>query len=59
MPNISTLQKKVTELISINRLPKLVCLLLAILVWIVVECFYVRDSNEEWDLSDIRLSLPE
>lgn len=60
MPNISNLRKKITEAITLNRLPKLVCLLLAILVWMVVEYVYMRDgASENWDLNDVRLSMPE
>lgn len=59
MLNISTLRKKITQAVTLNRLPKLVCLLLAILVWMVVEYVYVRESSENWDLNDVRLSMPE
>lgn len=59
MPKISTLWKKLKEAITTNRTPKLVCLLLAILIWMVVEYMYVRESNENWDLNDVRLSMPE
>lgn len=59
MLNIPTLWKKLKEALSTNRLPKLVCLLLAILVWMVVEYVYVRESSENWDLNDVRLSMPE
>lgn len=41
-----------------NWKPKLICLLLAILVWGWVEYRYVQDSPE-WDLDDVRLSVPE
>lgn len=40
-------------------MPKLVCLLLAILVWMMVEYIYVREASENWDLNDVRLSMPE
>jgi len=41
-----------------NWKPKLICLLLAVLVWVWVEYRYVQDSPE-WDLNDVRLSVPE
>ncbi|MBR5523164.1 MAG: hypothetical protein IKV82_06860 [Akkermansia sp.] len=53
------MQERIKELITLNRGPKLICLLLAIIVWIWVECFYVRDENTEWDMDEIRLSIPE
>lgn len=59
MLNIPTLWKKLKASLTINRLPKLICLLLAILVWMVVEYVYVRESSENWDLNDVRLSMPE
>lgn len=59
MLNISTLRTRIKEALTVNCLPKLVCLLLAIMVWMVVEYIYVRESNENWDLNDVRLSMPE
>lgn len=59
MLNISTLRTRIKEAITLNRMPKLVCLLLAILVWMVVEYIYVREADENWDLNDVRLSMPE
>ena len=56
---MSPLQKKISQAITKNWQPKLICLVLAILVWVVVDCFYVQDSNEEWDLNNIRVSIPE
>ncbi|MBQ2380260.1 MAG: hypothetical protein II295_07725 [Akkermansia sp.] len=41
-----------------NWKPKLICLLIAILVWLWVEIRYVDGSNE-WGLDEIRLSIPE
>ncbi|MBR3926515.1 MAG: hypothetical protein IKJ58_07110 [Akkermansia sp.] len=41
-----------------NWKPKLICLLLAVLVWVWVEVRYV-ESDDEWGLDEIRLSLPE
>lgn len=59
MNNRQKLRIKLRETLTINRLPKLVCLLLAILVWMVVEFVYVRESSESWDLNDVRISMPE
>ncbi len=53
------LTNKIRKLLTLNWRPKLICLLLAVLVWVWVEFFYVRDENKEWDMDDIRLSLPE
>lgn len=41
-----------------NWKAKLVCLILAILVWLWVESRYVEGSSE-WGLDEIRLSIPE
>lgn len=56
---MSNIQKYISKSLSGNWQPKLICLALAILVWVVVDCFYVQDSNEEWDLNNIRISIPE
>lgn len=59
MPNTTNIQKKIARMITYNWQPKLICLALATLVWVVVDCFYVQDSNEEWDLNNIRISVPD
>lgn len=41
-----------------NWKPKLICLGLAVLVWLWVESRYVDGSNE-WGLDEIRISVPE
>lgn len=56
---MSSLQKKIAGMIAYNWQPKLICLALAILVWVVVDCIYVQDSSEEWDLNSIRISAPD
>lgn len=56
---MASLQKKIMEMLTCNWQPKLICLALAILVWVVVDCFYVQDSNEEWNLNAIRFSVPD
>ena len=56
---MSTLPKNIQQILTCNWQPKLICLVLAILVWVLVDCFYVQVSNEEWDLNNIRFSTPE
>lgn len=57
---MSNLQKKITQMITFNWKPKLICLALAVVIWTVVECFFVQSAtNKGWDLDRIRLSLPE
>lgn len=41
-----------------NWKAKLVCLLLAVLIWFWVEMRYV-DGSSEWGLEEIRLSIPD
>jgi len=41
-----------------NWKAKLICLLIAVLVWFWVELRYV-DAGSEWGLEEIRLSIPE
>ena len=53
-PERRSLRSRLTE----NWKPKLICLLIAILVWLWVEIRYVDGSNE-WGLDEIRLSIPE
>ena len=53
-PERRSLRSRLTQ----NWKPKLICLLLAVLVWVWVEFRYV-ESDDEWGLDEIRLSLPE
>ena len=53
-PEHRSLKARLTE----NWKAKLICLLIAILVWLWVEIRYVDGSNE-WGLDEIRLSIPE
>ncbi len=40
-----------------NWKPKLICFILAVLVWLWVELRYVQDSDD-WDIDSVRLSEP-
>ena len=57
---MSNLQKKLVEIITFNWKPKLICLALAIVIWLVVDCFFVQSTSDKvWNIDDIRLSLPD
>ena len=57
---MSNLQKKITQMITFNWKPKLICLALAIVIWLVVDCFFVQSTSDKvWNIDDIRLSLPD
>lgn len=47
------------KLLIDNWKPKYICLLCAVLVWLMVDRLLVRGSTPEWDLDDIRIALPE
>lgn len=48
------------ELITLDWKPKLISLIIAVVIWTWVETFYVKsDSDKQWDLDRIRLSLPD
>ncbi len=48
------------QAITTNRRAKLVCLLLAVVLWGAVAYAQRRETkDEEWGLDNIRLSLPE
>lgn len=51
-------QRSLRSRLTNNWKAKLICLLLAILVWFWVEMRYV-DGSDEWGLDEIRLSIPE
>lgn len=54
------LQEKIVKMITFDWRPKYICLALAVVIWVVVECFFVQPStNKSWNLDEIRLSLPE
>ncbi len=44
--------------LTVNWKAKLICLVIAVLVWLWVEMRYVQ-SSDEWGLDEIRLSIPE
>ena len=57
---MSKLQKKIVQIITFNWKPKLICLALATVIWLVVDRFFVQSSSDKvWNLDNIRLSLPE
>lgn len=49
MYKLSTLKKKAKENLEHNFIPKVVCLLLAIMVWLVVEYVYLKKDDDNWD----------
>ncbi len=54
------IRNRLRKMLVINWRPKLICLVLAILLWSWVEYFYVDTrSDDEWDENDIRFTLPE
>lgn len=57
---MSNIQKKLVELTTSNWKPKLACLAIAVVIWLVVDVFYVQpSSNKVWNLDDIRIALPD
>lgn len=57
---MTNLQKKLLTIATFNWKPKLVCLALAIIIWLVVDRFFVQPTSDKvWNLDDIRLSLPD
>ncbi len=54
------LQNRLRKLFVYNWRPKLICLVIAILLWSWVEYFYADHHNDdEWDEDNIRFTLPE
>lgn len=58
LQSIATHRGLLSKALLRNWKPKLICLLLAVAVWWMVEHWYVRESPE-WNLDDFRLSVPE
>lgn len=57
---MSNIQKKIVKAVTYNWKPKLACLALATVIWLVVNFFFVQPtSDKEWNLDDIRISLPD
>ncbi len=57
---LTILQNRLRKIFVSNWRPKLICLVIAILLWSWVEHFYVDShSDDEWDENDIRFTLPE
>ncbi len=57
---VTTIQNRLRKLLVANWRPKLICLVLAILLWSWVEYFYAdTHSDNEWDEDDVRFTLPE
>ncbi len=53
---------KLKKFLTVNWRPKLICLILAILLWLWVDYFYVRsetDTAEQWDEDAIQFELPD
>lgn len=47
------------KLLLNNWKVKLICLACAVVVWLMVNHLLVRDDSPEWNVDDIRISLPE
>ncbi len=56
---LTIIQNKLRRLFVSHWRPKLICLVLAILLWSWVAHFYVEADNDEWDEDDVRFTLPE
>ncbi len=57
---LTTIQNRLRKIFVRHWRPKLICLVLAILLWSWVEHFYVDTRGEdEWDEDDVRFTLPE
>ncbi len=56
----TALQTRLRKIFLSNWRPKLICLVIAVLLWSWVEYFYADSrDNDEWDEDDIRFTLPE
>ncbi len=57
---LTIIQTRLRKIIVNNWRPKLICLVIAILLWSWVEYFYAEShSDDEWDEDDVRFTLPE
>lgn len=50
---------RIKKLLFENGKSKLICLLAAVLVWLMVNHLLVSGESREWDIDDIRIMLPE
>ena len=50
---------RLRKLVTINWQAKLICLAAAVVVWLMVNHLLVRGGSTEWNIDDIRLSMPE
>lgn len=50
---------RLRKLLTTNWQAKLICLAAAVVVWLMVNHLLVRGASPEWDIDDIRLSVPE
>ena len=50
---------RLRKLVTINWQAKLICLAAAVVVWLMVNHLLVRGGSAEWNIDDIRLSMPE
>ncbi len=50
---------RLRKLVTTNWQAKLICLAAAVVVWLMVNHLLVRGASPEWDIDDIRLSMPE
>ncbi len=57
---LTKLQYRLKRTFIDNWRPKLLCLVAAILLWTWVQVLYVNNSDDgEWDVDDVRFTLPE
>ncbi len=57
---VTAIQNRLRKIFVINWRPKLICLVLAVLLWFWVDHIYSGSRNDgEWDVDDVRFTLPE
>lgn len=52
------IRKKIKQILTDNWMPKLVCLLAAVLVWLLVDHMVSRDEGPAWNMDDVLLTKP-
>ena len=50
---------RLRKLVTTNWQAKRICLAAAVVVWLTVNHLLVRGGSAEWNIDDIRLSMPE